>query len=173
MTNSQGGKKLKVFLNKEKIQVKDFKSYLSLFDGIAAPEVFEKINDQFELGVGSVLDGGGMQQISFVNAIATTKGGGHVDYVVNLLTKRLQAAAKKKNKGSKDVVKPAQVKNHLSVFVNCLVANPTFDSQTKENMTKKPSTFKKDVVLSDQFLKKVEVSSSNYFKYLQYICETL
>ena len=158
---NRGGKKLKVFLNDEKIQVKDFKSYLALFDGIAAPEVFEKINDQFELGAGSVLDGGGMQQISFVNAIATTKGGGHVDYVTNLLVKRLQAAAKKKNKGGKDV-KPAQVKNHLSVFVNCLVANPTFDSQTKENMTKKPSTFKKDVVLSDQFLKKVEVSSSNF-----------
>jgi DNA topoisomerase-2 len=29
----------------------------------------------------------------------------------------------------------------LAIFVNCLVENPTFDSQTKEHMTIKPSTF--------------------------------
>jgi DNA topoisomerase-2 len=69
--------------------------------------------------------------------------------------RHLQAAVKRKNKGGKDV-KPAQVKSHLCVFVNCLVENPTFDSQTKENLTTKPNTFKKDVVLSDQFMKRVE-----------------
>jgi DNA topoisomerase-2 len=42
------------------------------------------------------------------------------------------------------------------VFVNCLVENPTFDSQTKENLTTKPSTFAKEVNLSDKFLKQVE-----------------
>lgn len=155
MANKEG-KRLNVYLNAKKLKVKDFKSYLSLFDGISAPDVYEKIGDDWEVGVGSVLDGGGFQQISFVNAIATTKGGGHVDYITNLLVKHLQAAVKKKNKnkGGKDV-KPAQVKNHLSVFINCLVANPTFDSQTKENLTTKPGTFKKSVPLSDLFLKKI------------------
>jgi len=153
--SNQPGKKLKVYLNGEKLGVKDFKSYLALFDDISPPEVYEKINDRWEVGVGSVLDGGGFQQISFVNAISTTKGGGHVDYVTKLISTRLQAAVNKKNKGGKDV-KPAQVKNHLSVFVNCLVENPTFDSQTKENLATKPATFKSEVKLTDDFMKKVE-----------------
>ena len=72
-----------------------------------------------------------------------------------MLVKHLQAAVKKKNKGGKDV-KPAQVKNHLRVFINCLVPNPTFDSQTKENLTTKQATFKKTVQLSDKFTKQVE-----------------
>lgn len=28
-------------------------------------------------------------------------------------------------------IKPFHVKNHLWLFVNCLIENPTFDSQTK------------------------------------------
>jgi DNA topoisomerase-2 len=149
------GKRLGVYLNGERLKVNDFRSYLSLYDGIPSPEVYEKIGDDWEVGIGPILDGSGFQQISFVNAIATTKGGGHVDYITNAVVRHLQAAVKRKNKGGKDV-KPAQVKSHLCVFVNCLVENPTFDSQTKENLTTKPNTFKKDVVHSDQFMKRVE-----------------
>ena len=147
------GKKLKVYLNGEKVKVKDFKSYLALFDGISAPEVYETVGD-WEIGVGAVLDGSGFQQISFVNAIATHKGGTHVKYITDFVSERLRAVVKKKNKGGD--VKPAQVKNHLSVFINCLVSNPVFDSQTKENLTIKTATFQKKVQLSDQFMKKVE-----------------
>jgi hypothetical protein len=32
-------------------------------------------------------------------------------------------------------VKGHQIKNHLSVFVNALIENPAFDSQTKETLT--------------------------------------
>jgi DNA topoisomerase-2 len=101
---------------------------------------------------------GSFNQISFVNAIATTKGGGHVNYIADLVAKSLQAAVKKKNKGGKEI-KPAQIKNHLSIFVNCLVENPTFDSQTKENLTTRPATFKaSNVIPSDKFMKQVEKS---------------
>ncbi|KAL9179430.1 hypothetical protein ACHAXT_008720 [Thalassiosira profunda] len=154
MANKEG-KKLKVFLNGEKLKVANFKAYLGLFDGISPPVVYEKLNDEWEVGVGSVIDGSGFQQISFVNAIATTKGGGHVDYVTDLIVKHLQAVVKKKRKGGKALTIP-QVKSHLSIFINCLVSNPTFDSQTKENMTVPSKTFKKSVSLSEQFLKKVE-----------------
>ena len=40
--------------------------------------------------------------------------------------------------------------------MNCLVDNPAFDSQTKENLTTRPSTFKSEIKLSDKFLKAVE-----------------
>ena len=78
--------------------------------------------------------------MSFVNSIATTKGGRHVDYVTDMMVKQLQEHMKKKNKGGV-AIKPHQVKNHIWVFVNCLIVNPTFDSQTKENMTLQTKSF--------------------------------
>lgn len=58
-----------------------------------------------------------------------------MNYVVDKVVDKLLEAVNKKNKAAP--VKPFQVKSHLWVFVNCLVENPTFDSQTKENMTLK------------------------------------
>ena len=52
-------------------------------------------------------------------------------------------------------VKPAHVKNHLWVFVNALVVNPRFDSQTKVNLTSTKSTFKSKWEPGEAFLKKV------------------
>jgi len=168
MANKEG-KKLSVYLNGKKLPVKDFKSYLGLFDGITPPAAFERIDDRWEVGVGVSADQS-FQQISFVNAIATTKGGGHVNYIADQVAKKLQAVVKKKNKGGTEI-KPTQIKNHLAIFVNCLVENPTFDSQTKENMTIRPSTFS-SVKLSDKFLKLVEKSGvvdsvMSYAKYKQ------
>mmetsp|Transcript_15374 Transcript_15374/g.31098 ORF Transcript_15374/g.31098 Transcript_15374/m.31098 type:complete len:1416 (+) Transcript_15374:116-4363(+) len=152
MANKEG-KKLSVYLNGKKLPVKDFKSYIALFDGITPPAAYEKVGDRWEVGVS--MSDGSFQQISFVNAIATIKGGGHVNYIADQVAKHLQAAVKKKNKGGAEI-KPNQIKNHLSIFVNCLVENPTFDSQTKENLTTRPSAFGKEGQLSDKFMKQVE-----------------
>jgi len=153
MGNSKGGKKLSVYLNNEKIPVKDFKSYLAVFDGIGMPSAFVSM-DNFEVGV-TVSSDGCFKQISFVNGIATTKGGGHVNFVADKVAKHIQPIVNKGNKGGSNIT-PAQIKNHLSLFVNCLVENPTFDSQTKENLTTKPSVIGKKVTLPDKFLKHVE-----------------
>ena len=51
-------------------------------------------------------------------------------------------------------VKLHQAKSYLWVFVNCLVENPTFDSQTKENMTLRASAFGSKCDLSEEFHKK-------------------
>ena len=48
-----------------------------------------------------------------------------------------------------------QVRNHLFVFINCFIENPTFDSQTKENMTLVPKNFGSKFELQDQTAKKV------------------
>ena len=63
--------------------------------------------------------------------------------------------AKKKDKKGGATLKPNVVKSQLSVFINCLVENPSFDSQTKENMTLKQIKFGSKCSLSDEFLKKV------------------
>jgi DNA topoisomerase-2 len=38
-------------------------------------------------------------------------------------------------------LKPFQIKGHLWIFVNALIENPAFDSQTKETLTLKGSLF--------------------------------
>jgi len=48
-----------------------------------------------------------------------------------------------------------QVKNHMWVFVNCLIENPSFDSQTKENMTLQAKSFGSKCSLSDKFITQV------------------
>ena len=51
------------------------------------------------------------QQMSFVNSIATTKGGRHVDHVCDLIVKGIIDNIKKKNKTGMQV-KPFQVRNN-------------------------------------------------------------
>ncbi len=53
---SREGRRLNVYLNGEKLKVKDFRSYLSLFDGISFPEIYERVGEDWEVGVGSVMD---------------------------------------------------------------------------------------------------------------------
>lgn len=59
---------------------------------------------------------------------------------------------KKKNKAAP--VKPFQVKNHMWIFVNALIENPAFDSQTKDTLTLKSSAFGSKCDLSEDFVKK-------------------
>lgn len=56
---------------------------------------------------------------------------------------------KKKNKGVK--IQSKEVKDYLWMFNNCLIENPTFDSQTKKNMTLPAKKFGSKCELSDKF----------------------
>ena len=58
----------------------------------------------------------------------------------------------KKNKNAN--LKAHTVKNYLWVFVNALIDNPAFDSQTKETLTLCQSSFGSKCELSQEFLKK-------------------
>ena len=68
------------------------------------------------------------------------------------LTARSLDQIKKKNKAAP--VKPFQVKNHMWIFINALIENPAFDSQTKEALTLKSSAFGSKCELSEEFVKK-------------------
>lgn len=151
-----------VFLNGKKLPIKNFKDYIDLYlkdnnDDAGNPlkVVYENVNERWEVAVAP--SERGFQQVSFVNSIATTKGGRHVDHVVDMIVKQLIEVLKKKNKGGINI-KPFQVRNHLWVFINCLIVNPTFDSQTKENMTLQTKSFGSKCTLSDKFINGVAKS---------------
>ncbi|XP_065222595.1 DNA topoisomerase 2-like [Planococcus citri] len=146
---------VKVFLNGERLPVKAFKDYVELYvhnpDNEGGDDdvriYYDNSHPRWEVAV--TLSEKGFQQMSFVNSIATTKGGRHVDFIADQITKKmLEAIGKGKNKTQ---IKPFQVKNHLWLFVNCLIENPTFDSQTKENMTLQSSKFGSKFQLPDKF----------------------
>ncbi|XP_077405664.1 DNA topoisomerase 2-beta [Vanacampus margaritifer] len=150
-------KGVKVTLNGKKLPVNGFRSYVDLYvkdkldeTGVALKVVHETGNERWEVCL--TMSEKGFQQISFVNSIATTKGGRHVDYVVDQIVSKLIEVVKKKNKAGVSV-KPFQVKNHVWVFVNALIENPSFDSQTKENMTLQTKSFGSKCLLSDKFIK--------------------
>lgn len=50
-------------------------------------------------------------------------------------------------------IRPFQIKNHMCLFINCLIENPSFDSQTKENMTLRQSAFGSSYKMSEKFAK--------------------
>ncbi|KIJ60083.1 hypothetical protein HYDPIDRAFT_177534 [Hydnomerulius pinastri MD-312] len=163
-------KDVKVFLNDERLKIKNFKQYVEMYLSSAAAEasensggaaqakptmIYEAVGKRWE--VAFAVSEGTFQQVSFANSIATTKGGTHVTLMADQIAKNLIAAIEKKNKGAK--VKPAQIKNHMWIFVNALIENPTFDSQTKETLTLTASKFGTKPTLSEDFMKKVQKSS--------------
>jgi DNA topoisomerase-2 len=127
-----------VYLDGKKLPVKNFKDYSSLFHS-GDTYVHAHFGKRWEVIVAKS-DGDGFQHCSFVNSISTPKGGTHCAHVVDQLVDSLLSKAKKEaGKGSE--IKPVHVKNNLSVFINCLIENPAFSSQTKEQMTLKASSF--------------------------------
>lgn len=87
-----------------------------------------------------------MLSVAFVNGI-WTKAGKHIEDITSQIVSHVLMFLETKKKLK---VKPALVRESLAVFINCLVENPAFSSQTKEVMTTK-TNFK----LPEDFLKKI------------------
>lgn len=146
------GKGCKVYLNGEQLKIKKFSDYVDLFlNSQDVPKLHEKVNDRWEICV-SVSDGQ-FQQCSFVNSINTLRGGTHVNYIADQVSAKILEHMKKKHKNTK--IKQFQIKNHLWIFVNSLIENPAFDSQTKETLTTRATAFGSKCDISDEFMKKV------------------
>ena len=158
--------KVRVKLNGTTIQARSFRKYMEMYTTAIKKQrgdedvketstiIVDQPDPRWE--VGFAVSDGAFQQVSFVNSIATTSGGTHVNYIADQICTRLaQYVNKKKNKGGA-VLKNNQIRNHIFIFVNALIVNPAFTSQTKEQLTTKATQFGSKCVLSDEFLKKIE-----------------
>jgi len=148
---------VRVYYNDELIPVKSFEDYIRLHypnneENNNINLIYADLNDRWSVGV--VYDtSSGFQHVSFVNRIATFEGGTHVNYVVNQIVDKVTNVIKEKNKNLK--VKPSQIKDNITVFINCIVEDPSFSSQTKESLTTKASTFNIKCELDDKFITKL------------------
>lgn len=159
-----GTSKVAVKLNGTRIPVRNFKKYMEMYTKAIKKERGEEAaNDKSEIvtaspdprwEIGFAVSDGSFQQVSFVNSIATTSGGTHVNYIADQICNKLSEVVKKRNKQGA-TLKPAQIRNHIFVFVNALIVNPAFTSQTKEQLTTKQSQFGSKCALDDDFYKKV------------------
>ena len=131
------GGELKVYFNGELINLKSFSNYMELYLDPNSFTASVKINDRWEIGA-CLSPNFTFQQVSFVNGITTQRGGKHVDYITGQITKQMIAHIEKKHKVK---VKEAVIKNNLMVFVNSIIVNPSFSSQTKEELTTNRSEF--------------------------------
>lgn len=157
-------KGVKVSLNGSRISVRQFKQYIEMYTkSIKKERGEEAANDNSEIimdksdprwEVGFAVSDGSFQQVSFVNSISTTSGGTHVNYIADQIVSKLMDIVKKKNKGGA-TLKPNQIRNHIFIFVNSLIVNPAFTSQTKEQLTTKHSQFGSTYIISDDFIKKI------------------
>mgnify|MGYP001280121399 CR=1 FL=1 len=127
---------VRVYLNNVKLPISNFKQYCALYFEDDQKMVYEQINERWEICV-TVAPDQQPQQVSFANAICTLKGGEHVKYVLDDIAKHIIP-----HKSFKDLsVKNSQVRNSTFLFVNALINNPSFDSQTKETLTTRSSAF--------------------------------
>lgn len=141
---------LNIFFNGKKIQINSFKDYCQMYlpdDGLL---LYDE-NKDWQVGV-SVSPSGSFQQVSYVNCVYTYDGGSAVDYIINQITPFLRERINKKFKTD---ILPAQIKNHIFLFVNSTVYNPSFSSQTKEKLITDPKNFGTEFKLTDKFLNQI------------------
>ena len=146
---------IKIYFNDEKINIKNFNKYSELYinDVNSKDVLYEKINNRWEVIATYNNHSNGLEQISFVNGIWTIKGGKHVDYIVNQITKNMIDIIKKKNKDLN--VKPQHIKDTLLIMIKSTIVNPSFDSQTKDTLNTPVSKFGSKAELTKQFYNKL------------------
>ena len=147
--------KLKVYFNSTKINITNFKQYIELYYDL--PILYDDSgSDRWSVGV-IYNSAGNSDMISFVNGINTYRGGTHCSYVIdNIVKTLLNDHIKKKDKDLK--ITPSLIKDNMIFFINSIIINPAFSSQTKDTLTTKEAKFGSTYEPSEIFIKKIAKS---------------
>lgn len=137
---------IKIYFNGELIKFRSFDDYIKLYSS----DYYCEMNSEKNWSVGISKSDNGYKQISFINSNETTDGGTHVDYVVNQIIGELKKYFLKKYKID---IKPSDIKNHITIYINSTIINPTFSSQSKEKLTTDAKDFGFTYNISDKMVK--------------------
>lgn len=118
---------LKIYFNGTLINLNSFEDYIKLYTN----DYFFECNKNKTWSIAIAISENGFQQISFANSTETYDGGTHVDYVMSQIVAQLREFFLKKHKVD---IKPTELKNHMTLFLDSTVINPSFSSQTKEKL---------------------------------------
>ena len=156
-------KTVKVKYNGAVVPVRHFQQYVDLYIGAkgaggeggggaaAVKRIYENPDPRWEYVV-CLTTTDEFAHISFVNGIYTPRGGKHVEYITNQIVRKLAELIKKKKKGD---VKPNTIKEQLMLFLRCDIDNPSFSSQTKDELGTAVANFGSSCKVSDEFIEKL------------------
>lgn len=131
--------KTAVYWNGTKLPTKSLEAYADLWMGAKkdVPRVSLSFHPLWNAVVSASTDDV-LQQMSWVNGVATTRGGKHIDAVLDVICDALGTLIEKKHKQK---VTKQTMKNQISILLQANVVNPSFDSQTKEFLKTPKSKF--------------------------------
>lgn len=135
---------IRVTLNGKVVELKGLQKFASLFTDTSV--YMEDGTWKIALG----LSEDGFKHRSYVNTTSTMIGGTHVEYVSDKIVEQIREHIQKK---TKQVIKPAEIKSHFLLFIDCTVINPTYDSQTKENLVTPVREFGSSFTPTSKFVK--------------------
>ena len=144
-------KTLKVKYNSQPVPVKNFQQYVDMYIGSEKRVHEENETGRWEYAV-ALSSTHEFVQVSFVNGISTSKGGKHVEYILNQITRKLVDYIEKKKKVK---VNHTSIKEQIVLFLRCDIENPAFDSQTKDFMNTPSSKFGSSCAVTDKFIEKI------------------
>lgn len=147
---------LEIFFQGVKIPVKGFRAFSKA--AIAAfnpgtPFGYCDVTPRWSVGLAATSPCHGPLTLSYVNSIPTSKGGTHVRHVQAKLVKEIVARLKKAGHSLKNA--NALVKHNLFLTINCMLPNPQFGSQTKEELTLPAKAFKGGCVFTPSAMSKL------------------
>jgi DNA topoisomerase II len=152
---------LTVTLNGNDVSVKSFETYANMYrENNALPLVYQKVNPRWEVAVG-LSDTASFDGISFVNGMMTSRGGTHVNSIVQQVAKAIFDKAVKMNPEFKNVLTTILIRRHLFIACNAFIENPTFDNQMKESLTSNPSDWGSECNLNRRFLHQLVVAEED------------
>lgn len=152
---------LLVTLNGRDVSIPSFADYSRMYRSDNAPPIcFHKLNPRWTVGVG-LSESGSFETVSFVNGMATNRGGTHVNVLVQQITKTILEKVEKMDDELGALTSHALIRRHLFVCCDAQIENPTFDSQMKEYLTSSPTSFGSSFSLSSAFLKKIVESEED------------
>jgi DNA topoisomerase-2 len=156
---------VQIYLNGEKLRGKGLNDYTKYFfedEKVISESHIEKIKTKSGELVEyiweyAIVPYNTFEQVSFVNGNSTINGGKHVDYILYQIINKLKKMLEEKKKLKE--LKPNFIKDKLFLFLRATVANPSFNSQTKEQLTTQSKDFGCNITVSDQFINKIYKSS--------------
>jgi DNA topoisomerase-2 len=149
---------VKVYYNGEYIDVKTFEDYIKLYYSNTDDEelklTYQDFNERWSVGV--VFDPTNeFRHMTFVNKISTYDGGTHLNYIVHQIVDKVTNYIISQPKYKTLKIRPAQIKDNITVFINTTIENPIFGSQTKDALKTKASDFKVKCDIDDKFINRI------------------
>ncbi len=139
---------LKIYFNDVLLNFNTFEDYIKLY----SEEYFFETKKDKTWSVGISHSSNGFQQVSFANSTETYDGGTHVDYIMGQIISQMREFFLKKHKVD---IKPSELKNHMTLFLNSTVINPSFSSQTKEKLITEVKEFGYTYEVTPKFIQQI------------------